>query len=275
MECVEAAGVRLFLDTQTLRSGDRWLSRTAPGLWLGVLVDGSITTRHDTAPPHHWTGNMATGFWAEQPLETEHLARVDSVLSGVFVHMDSETAGQLLGDAAVAPLLRREPVAHPSSVRARRLSRAMLACSLSGAARRLALMAQTFELVAALLPEASPSEDGQGGPTFPARDRRRAQDARDILLATMAAPPTLPEVARQVGLNVRRLGQVFAGEYGLSPGAWVKEQRLLQAREALERGEGGVATVAYRFGYTPAHFSAEFRRRFGMPPSAFLKDRDA
>jgi AraC family transcriptional activator of pyochelin receptor len=36
----------------------------------------------------------------------------------------------------------------------------------------------------------------------------------------------------------------------------------------IASGEASVAVAAFRVGYSPAHFSSAFRKRFGIPPSA-------
>jgi AraC family transcriptional activator of pyochelin receptor len=41
----------------------------------------------------------------------------------------------------------------------------------------------------------------------------------------------------------------------------------------LEAGETGIAQVAYALGYQPAHFTTEFRKRYGVTPSALIGRR--
>ena len=64
------------------------------------------------------------------------------------------------------------------------------------------------------------------------------------------------------------LWQVFDREMQLSPQALPLEQRLQQAYAMIASGEASVAVAAFKVGYTPAHFSGLFRKRFGIAPSA-------
>ncbi|MBP0645475.1 helix-turn-helix domain-containing protein, partial [Mycobacterium tuberculosis] len=45
------------------------------------------------------------------------------------------------------------------------------------------------------------------------------------------------------------------------------EYRLRTAHAMLCAEDANVSTVAYRVGYSPAHFSIAFRKRYGISPS--------
>ncbi|WP_164170722.1 helix-turn-helix domain-containing protein, partial [Stenotrophomonas maltophilia] len=48
---------------------------------------------------------------------------------------------------------------------------------------------------------------------------------------------------------------------------YLQEYRLREAHRMLCDEEANVSTVAYRVGYSPAHFSIAFRKRYGISPS--------
>ncbi|HEY0292882.1 MAG TPA: helix-turn-helix transcriptional regulator, partial [Hansschlegelia sp.] len=64
---------------------------------------------------------------------------------------------------------------------------------------------------------------------------------------------------------------LFKTHFGATVYAYLKAARLDHARLMLESGGATVSQVAYRYGYQPAHFSTEFRRRFGTSPGALNK----
>lgn len=102
----------------------------------------------------------------------------------------------------------------------------------------------------------------------PPRDRRPLQRARDMMIADLSAPWTLDELAREIGLTQKRLKAGFKAMYGFSVYAFLQEQRLLEARRAIEAGETSVTQAALAVGYgNPSHFSQLFLRRFGIQPS--------
>ncbi|MFT3967579.1 MAG: helix-turn-helix domain-containing protein [Sphingobium sp.] len=100
----------------------------------------------------------------------------------------------------------------------------------------------------------------------------RVAEAREILDARLADPPSSLELARQVGVNLTTLQDNFKAAYGMTLFAYVRCERLRQARELIVDHGLGIAEAGYRVGFgNPAAFTAAYRRHFGHPPSA---DRD-
>jgi AraC-like DNA-binding protein len=74
-------------------------------------------------------------------------------------------------------------------------------------------------------------------------------------------------LAKKCGVSVRTLERHFLKEMGKSPTAWIAEQRRQLEAELLLDGSM-VKEVAERLGYkNQHHFSREFKRRHGHPPS--------
>lgn len=97
-------------------------------------------------------------------------------------------------------------------------------------------------------------------------DIERLYSARDILLARLDDAPDLATLARQIGLNVRKLTHGFRHLFGATPTAWMQAHRLDTAHRMIADGEWTVSQAAWKIGYTPAAFSTAFRRRFGISP---------
>lgn len=131
-----------------------------------------------------------------------------------------------------------------------------------GAARELASEARALELSALALSWLS----GVSCAERPAsRHRHHAFAARDLLERRLANPPTLAELAREVGINARTLTDAFRACFDTSIAAYVTARRLDLA--ALLLGEGLSPTqTARQVGYSAAHLSTAFRRRFGVRP---------
>lgn len=79
------------------------------------------------------------------------------------------------------------------------------------------------------------------------------------------------ELAQLLGLSQRTLYRRLGELAGLTPAAWLREQRLHQARQLLEAGDfGTVAAVAEAVGFVSArHFSTLYTERFGRRPSDY------
>ncbi len=95
----------------------------------------------------------------------------------------------------------------------------------------------------------------------------QADTARDMLEDRLRNPPSLAELARMVGTNVRTLTDAFRLRFNMSIATYVTKRRLEVAAHLLQEGMG-VAQAAYHVGYTPSHFSNAFQRQFGMRPQA-------
>ena len=69
------------------------------------------------------------------------------------------------------------------------------------------------------------------------------------------------------GVYFRR---IFMGKFGISPKEYVIQKRISLTKELIELGYLSVSQVAARCGYTDAsHFSREFTKRVGAPPSQY------
>ncbi len=105
--------------------------------------------------------------------------------------------------------------------------------------------------------------------TLATADRNRLLRAREMLLADLTAAPSLVELASSVGVSVPTLTRGFQLHFGKRPSILFQQERMHLARHRLAQGDGtATATaIAADLGYTNAsHFSAAFKRQFGISP---------
>lgn len=140
---------------------------------------------------------------------------------------------------------------------------------LTGPARQLAFEARTLDLTALTL---GWLHDKPLDASLAGRHQRQAHAAREILEQRLADPPTLAELAREIGINVRALTDAFRATFGISIAAHVTERRLTLAAALLEQGMPS-GEVARKIGYRPSHFSVAFRKRFGIGPHMLVGAR--
>jgi transcriptional regulator GlxA family with amidase domain len=77
-----------------------------------------------------------------------------------------------------------------------------------------------------------------------------------------------PQLAHFLGVSSRHLLRLFSRHLACTPQTWLTEQRLLDARHLLQTASS-VKQVAHTLGYRKvSQFSRDFRRRFGVSPSA-------
>jgi AraC-like DNA-binding protein len=103
--------------------------------------------------------------------------------------------------------------------------------------------------------------------------RRAVAAARDALHVRAAEPPTLEELAAEVGMSPFALLRAFRAELGLPPHAYLNQLRVRKAKRLLDTGQPP-AEVAALVGFADqAHLSRHFKRIFGVPPGAYRRER--
>lgn len=101
-------------------------------------------------------------------------------------------------------------------------------------------------------------------------DIERLHEAKKILVGNFNNPPSLLEIARQVGLNDCKLKQGFRQVFGTTLFGCLYDYRMQQAQQLLLNSSLSIAGIAAVVGYrNPEAFSTAFRRRFGISPKAY------
>lgn len=112
--------------------------------------------------------------------------------------------------------------------------------------------------------------DHGGGPRQD--EGRAAPVARaviDRLADQLAHPPTLTEIATDLGLSRYQVLRGFRAEVGMPPYAWLAQHRVARARTLLDAGHRP-AEVAAAVGFADqAHLTRWFRRVVGVTPGAY------
>jgi AraC-like DNA-binding protein/quercetin dioxygenase-like cupin family protein len=96
----------------------------------------------------------------------------------------------------------------------------------------------------------------------------RVRRMQEFLRERLDRPVTRRDLAQAFGLSPERVNTVFKREVGVSPGTFVRRERVLLAYELLAYEGLSVKETAYRTGFSDAfHFSKVFKSLLGIPPS--------
>jgi AraC-like DNA-binding protein len=105
------------------------------------------------------------------------------------------------------------------------------------------------------------------GRDIKARDRVRIHELRDYLSQHYASPPTIPQLARMVGMNQTKLKAGFKQLLSVTVYEYILQARMEAAARMLIERDLSVAEIAHRVGYEyPANFSCAFKRYYGRLP---------
>ena len=99
----------------------------------------------------------------------------------------------------------------------------------------------------------------------------KIKKAKEIIIANMAEPPGLEELADKVGLSLKKLKMGFKQIYGDTVYGYLFDHKMDYARQLLDSGSYNVNEVGLKIGYsTGSHFIAAFKKKFATTPKKYL-----
>ncbi|PWH83813.1 AraC family transcriptional regulator [Algibacter marinivivus] len=99
----------------------------------------------------------------------------------------------------------------------------------------------------------------------------KIRKAKDIIITKMAEPPSLQELADEIGLSLKKLKEGFKQIYGDSVFSFLFDYKMEVARKLLEAGDDNVNEVGHKVGYsTSSHFIAAFKKKYGTTPKKYV-----
>lgn len=106
--------------------------------------------------------------------------------------------------------------------------------------------------------------------TRSAQHRALADRACALMAAAPDAPHRLADIARALAVSPFHLARTFRAHVGIPMHQYLLRVRLARALEEIAGGERSLSALALRLGFAShSHFTATFRRMFGMSPARF------
>ena len=99
----------------------------------------------------------------------------------------------------------------------------------------------------------------------------KIRKAKEIIISRMAEPPSLHELASEIGLTLKKLKEGFKQIYGDTVYSFLLDYKLEHSRKLLESNQYNVNEVGLQVGYsTASHFIAAFKKKFGTTPKKYV-----
>ena len=99
---------------------------------------------------------------------------------------------------------------------------------------------------------------------------RRIKKVITVLDQQFRDPPSLEQLADEVGLSASRLAHLFREEQGKSIQSYVQERRLMMAAMFIVQTHERISQIAYSVGFGDvSNFNHAFKRRFAMSPRQY------
>ncbi|MBV5261435.1 helix-turn-helix transcriptional regulator [Synechococcus moorigangaii CMS01] len=147
----------------------------------------------------------------------------------------------------------------------------ILNCPYQGLMAQMYLESKTLELFVLQLEQLT-AKSRTNDICLPKADIDRIYHAKEILINNFENPPSLLDLARQVGLNDYKLKQGFRHCFGTTVFGYLRTYRMEQAKQLIAESHLTLAGVAQSIGYnSPSRFCDAFKRQFGMTPRAYQK----
>lgn len=142
-------------------------------------------------------------------------------------------------------------------------------CPFVGPLREMALTARGNDLLLEFLTTLSIAEPSRPG-TLLRSATEQIETAAAYLAKHLEQPPSVAELAREVGLSETTLKRGFHQVYGTTVFGYLRTRRMERAKALLESGEATVLEASTLVGYSnPSNFAAAFRQQFGLNPKEF------
>lgn len=116
------------------------------------------------------------------------------------------------------------------------------------------------------------SSTGDGDGRYSAEQLETIRRVHDFITGDLSARHTIEELSRLFLMNPSALKEIFKAVYGGSLASHIKEHRMELASDLLLNSGESVSEIASEVGYENASkFSAEFKKHFGLTPSAYRR----
>lgn len=147
----------------------------------------------------------------------------------------------------------------------------ILNCPFQGLTKHIYLEGKCLELIALKLEQLTTQEKKSSKSlVLKADDVERIHQAKEILIRNLEQPPSLLDLARQVGLNDYKLKLGFRQVFGTTVFRYLHFHRMEYACKLLTKKRMKVQDVARSVGYVnQSRFAAAFRKQFGVNPKTY------
>jgi len=138
--------------------------------------------------------------------------------------------------------------------------------------RSMYIKGKVFELLSYYFGDTSESENESCPYIANEETVSKIKHAKQLIIKDINNPPSLPELAKEVGLNIKKLKTEFKEFYGVPVFTFLLNYKMELAKKLLLEKQLNVNEIGLNLGYsTSSHFITAFKRKFGVTPKQYTK----
>ncbi len=147
----------------------------------------------------------------------------------------------------------------------------MVQLSVHESMHNLYLRAKVFELMSLYFNRSKEMDIEQCPFLVDDKNIKKIRLAKEIIISRMIEPPSLPDLASEVEISLKKLKEGFKQVYGASVFVFLLDYKMQVSKTMLSSGNYNVNEVALKVGYSTAtHFINAFKKKFGTTPKKYL-----
>ena len=147
----------------------------------------------------------------------------------------------------------------------------MMTYNLHSSIKTLYLKGKAYELLSLYFNRSEDADIEQCPFLVDEQNVLKIRKAKDIIIARMTDPPSLQELANEVGLTLKKLKEGFKQIYGDSVYSFLFDYKMEYACKLLSTNKMNVNEVGHKIGYsTSSHFIAAFKKKYGTTPKKYI-----
>lgn len=160
----------------------------------------------------------------------------------------------------------------PMDAEVRQALQVLAASDYAGSLRDRFIEAKSMELICLMMRSLLRQERAVSHKPLGVRNVELLERARELLVSDLSTPPSIEELAQQLGMTKSTLPERFKQFYGLSLRNYLLQARMERAKVLLADHDLNISQVAWQLGYEHAcNFVTAFKRQYGLTPNAYRK----
>ncbi len=249
------------------------------GLRFVILENGELTCRIPGLAQERIVGPSVCAIWNRGETESLQSFAAGSAVRYTAVSLPKSLMDQhfqaggdrLFDRLGIADSSRPHLAVAAATKPVRALCAQIAASPLQGLPRELYMFGKVLEIAAHALAAFDMAPASDAAVRLSSAEVERLHQARDRLAQQLCTPPSLAELSLSAGMNERKLNVGFQRLFGDSVFGVLQSLRLDTAYRLLTENGMAVSSAAHQVGYSPAHFSVAFRKRFGISPRTVME----